>query len=134
VGDALPGSLLSAVDYIEVIGKCLDFGDDYVAVLRRFAALSVVVVAHDASLAQRAGGLRPLTKKMGRSLADRAAWPNARENACGFDGRPLVVVTASRHRNPPHSLGWPALLPLTFALPESRRSMTDQQRRGEFRP
>jgi ribonuclease VapC len=72
VGDALPGSLLSAVNYTEVIGKCLDYGDDYVAVLRRFAALGVVVVAHDASLAQRAGELRQLTKKMGLSLADRA--------------------------------------------------------------
>lgn len=68
----MPGSLLSAVNYTEVISKSLDRGDDYAAALRRFAALGVVVVAHDARLAQRAGELRPITKKMGLSLADRA--------------------------------------------------------------
>lgn len=72
VHGALPGALLSAVNYTEVIGKCLDRGEALATALRKIAALGVVVVAHDARLARRAGELRPLTMKFGLSLADRA--------------------------------------------------------------
>jgi ribonuclease VapC len=34
--------------------------------------MGFAVVAHDAQLARRAGELRPLTKRLGMSLADRA--------------------------------------------------------------
>ena len=69
---ALPGSLLSSVNYTEVIGKCLDRGEAFAAVLRKLAAMGLAVIAHDAQLARRAGELRPLTKRLGMSLADRA--------------------------------------------------------------
>ncbi len=69
---ALPGALLSSVNYTEVIGKCLDRGETLGAALRKLAAMGLEVVAHDAQLARRAGELRPLTKRLGMSLADRA--------------------------------------------------------------
>jgi ribonuclease VapC len=72
VATALPGALLSAVNYTEVIGKCLDRGDALPVALRRLAAMGVTIVAHDARLAQRAGELRALTRRLGLSLADRA--------------------------------------------------------------
>lgn len=69
---ALLGSLLSSVNYTEVIGKCLDRGEALAVVLRKFAAMGLVIVSHDALLARRAGELRPVTKRLGMSLADRA--------------------------------------------------------------
>ena len=72
VRQALPGALLSAVNYTEVIGKALDHGEAFSVALRKLAAMGFAVNAHDAQLAQRAGELRPLTKRLGMSLADRA--------------------------------------------------------------
>jgi ribonuclease VapC len=72
VEDTLPGALLSSVNYTEVIGKCLDRGEAFDAALRNIATIGIDVVAYDAALARRAGQLRPLTKKFGLSLADRA--------------------------------------------------------------
>ena len=69
---ALPGALLSAVNYTEVIGKCLDRGDTVAAVLRKLAAMGMTVVAYDRKLAQRAGELQPLGRRSGLSLGDRA--------------------------------------------------------------
>jgi PIN domain nuclease of toxin-antitoxin system len=68
----LPGALLSSVNYTEVIGKCLDRGEDLGIVLRKLAAMGLVIVAYDAQLARRAGELRPLTRRLGMSLGDRA--------------------------------------------------------------
>ena len=68
----LPGALLSAVNYAEAIGKCLERGETLAVTLRKLDALGVTVVAHDASLAQRAGELLPLTRRFGLSLGDRA--------------------------------------------------------------
>lgn len=68
----LPGALLSTVNYTEVIGKCLDRGDELGVALRKLAAIGFTVVPHDVRLAQRAGALRPLTKRLGMSLGDRA--------------------------------------------------------------
>ena len=72
VTPVLLGSLLSSVNYTEVIGKCLDRGETRDAVLRKLAAMGFAVVAHDIDLARRAGELLPLTKQFGLSLADRA--------------------------------------------------------------
>jgi len=72
VSAALPGALLSSVNYTEVIGKCLDRGEAISGVLRNIAAIGVQIVAHDLLLAQRTGELRPLTRRFGLSLADRA--------------------------------------------------------------
>lgn len=68
----LPGALLSAVNYSEVIGKALDRGEAFGVGLRKLAGMGLVIVAHDAQLARRAGELRPVTKRLGMSLADRA--------------------------------------------------------------
>lgn len=68
----LPDALLSAVNYTEVIGKCLDRGESLDRAVRKLAALGFHIVAHDASLARRAGEMRALTKRLGLSLADRA--------------------------------------------------------------
>ena len=85
----LPGALLSAVNYTEVIGKALDRGDTLAASLHKLAAMGVEIVAHDARLAQRAGELRPLTKRAGLSLADRACLALAERER-------LPVLTADR--------------------------------------
>lgn len=68
----LPGALLSAVNYSELIGKCLDRGDPLDHAIRKLAALGFQIVAHDAALARRAGEMRIPTKRLGLSLADRA--------------------------------------------------------------
>ena len=68
----LPDALLSAVNYTEVIGKCLDRGDTPDRAVRKLATLGFHIVAHDAALARRAGEMRTLTKRLGLSLADRA--------------------------------------------------------------
>lgn len=69
---ALLGALLSSVNYTEIVGKCLDRGEAMSDVLRKLAAMGMHVVAHDLQLAQRTGELRPLTRRFGLSLADRA--------------------------------------------------------------
>lgn len=86
----LPGALLSSVNYTEVVGKCLDRGEAMSGVLRKLAAMGLHVVAHDLQLAQRTGALRPLTRRFGLSLADRACLALAeRERA--------PVLTADRN-------------------------------------
>lgn len=85
----LPGALLSAVNYTEIVGKCLDRGDTLTTTLRKLAGLGVSTVAHDELLAQRAGELRPLTKRLGMSLADRACIALAEREG-------LPILTADR--------------------------------------
>ena len=68
----LPGGLMSTVNYTEVIGKCLDRGETMTGVLSKLAAMGLQIVVHDLQLSQRAGRLRPLTRRFGLSLADRA--------------------------------------------------------------
>ncbi len=86
---ALPGSLLSSVNYTEVVGKALDRGEAFGVALRKLAAMGFVIVSHDAQLARRAGELRPLTRRLGMSLADRACLALAEREA-------LPVLTADR--------------------------------------
>ena len=90
VRPALLGSLLSAVSYTEVIAKCLDRGEALDAVLRKLAAMGMAVVAHDAQLARRAAELRPLTKRLGLSLADRACLALAER-----EGSPVLTADQS---------------------------------------
>ena len=85
----LPGALLSAVNYAETIGKCLERGDTLAVVLRKLAAMGVDVVAYDARLAQRTGELQPLCRRFGLSLGDRACLALAER-----EGAP--VLTADR--------------------------------------
>jgi PIN domain nuclease of toxin-antitoxin system len=86
---ALPGALLSAVNYAEVIGKCLDRGAEIGGVLRKLAAMGFEIVPNDAGLARRTGELRPLTRRYGFSLADRACLALAERQR-------LPVLTADR--------------------------------------
>jgi PIN domain nuclease of toxin-antitoxin system len=69
---AMETSLVSAVNYSEVLAKALDRGDSFETALRKLAGMAFVVVAHDEGLARRAGELRPLTRQFGLSAADRA--------------------------------------------------------------
>jgi PIN domain nuclease of toxin-antitoxin system len=86
---ALPGALVSAVNLSEVIGKCLERGETLITAMAKLAAMGLEIVAHDAGLAMRTGELRPLTRRLGLSLADRACLALAeRERAC--------VLTADR--------------------------------------
>ncbi len=66
------GSLLSAVNYSEVIGKSLDRGRDYGRTLEALAQMGFFIVPHDLFLARRTGELRPATRKFGLSIGDRA--------------------------------------------------------------
>lgn len=85
----LPGALLSAVNYTEAIGKGLDVGEDLNAVLRKLAAMGLVILPHDPDLARRAGALRPVTRHLGISLGDRACLALAQRER-------LPVLTADR--------------------------------------
>jgi len=86
---ALPGALLSAVNYTEVIGKCLEHGDVLAVTLRKLAAMGVAIVPYDARLAQRAGELQPLGRRAGLSLGDRACLALAEREG-------VTVLTADR--------------------------------------
>jgi ribonuclease VapC len=66
------GAFISAVNYSEVVAKALDRGDAFGTVLRKLSRMAFVVIAHDEILARRAGELRPLTRKFGLSVGDRA--------------------------------------------------------------
>ena len=66
------GSLLSAVNYTEVVSRALDRGRTFDHVLRSLARMAVTVVAYDLALARRAAELRLSTRPFGLSLGDRA--------------------------------------------------------------
>lgn len=85
----LPGALLSMVNYTEVIGKCLDRGEGAASALRKIAAMGLFIVSHDARLAQRAGALGPLTRRLGVSFGDRACLALAEQQR-------LPALTAER--------------------------------------
>jgi PIN domain nuclease of toxin-antitoxin system len=86
---ALPGALLSAVNYTEAIGKCLDRGDTLSAALRKLAAMGISIIPYDAKLAQRAGELQTLGRRLGLSLGDRACLSLAEREG-------VPVLTADR--------------------------------------
>lgn len=68
----MAGSLLSAVNYTEVVGRALDRGRSFDHVLRALTQMAFVVVAHDLPLARRAGEFRSATRLYGLSVGDRA--------------------------------------------------------------
>jgi PIN domain nuclease of toxin-antitoxin system len=68
----IAGSLLSSVNYTEVISRALDRGRSFDHVLRSLMQMAFVVVAYDMSLARRAGELRSVTRPFGLSVGDRA--------------------------------------------------------------
>jgi PIN domain nuclease of toxin-antitoxin system len=72
VAEIIAGSLLSTVNYTEVVSKALDRGRRIDHVLRALARMAFVVVSYDLPLARRAGELRPSTRQFGLSVGDRA--------------------------------------------------------------
>lgn len=89
VRGALPGSLLNAVNYSEVLKKTIERGGSGESAAAFIAGLSVMVIPFDAELASIAANLYPQTKEHGLSLADRACLALGIQRNC-------VVLTAER--------------------------------------
>jgi ribonuclease VapC len=66
------GSLLSSVNYTEVMSCAIDRGHSFDRIVMSLARMAFTVVAHDLPLARRAGELRLLTRRFGLSVGDRA--------------------------------------------------------------
>ena len=66
------GAAISAVNFSEVVAKLSHDGMTEAAIHESLDSLGLEVVEFDASLAYQAGFLRPLTKRAGLSLGDRA--------------------------------------------------------------
>jgi PIN domain nuclease of toxin-antitoxin system len=65
-------SLVSSVNYTEVVSKSLDRGRPLDNVIVSIAQMGLAIVSHDQPLALRAGTLRPATRRLGLSIGDRA--------------------------------------------------------------
>lgn len=85
----LADSVISAVNYCEVLGKLIEAGLPEEDAQESFDLLSIEIINFNADLARLAAALRPTTKKMGLSLGDRSCL------ALGLERR-NIVVTAER--------------------------------------
>ena len=83
----LTESVISSVNYCEVLSKLRDVGMTDAESTASFDLLNVGVADFDANLARIAAGLRPTTKPLGLSLGDRACL------ALALD-RKATVITA----------------------------------------
>lgn len=72
VRQALRGAAISAVNLAEVVTKLVETGVSTDEALSTVRGFPVPVMDFDASLAERTGDLRRVTKTLGLSLADRA--------------------------------------------------------------
>ena len=73
VADAIAdGAVMSAVNFSEVVAKLSYAGMTEAAIHESLDSLGLEIVEFDVSLAYKAGFLRPLTKRIGLSLGDRA--------------------------------------------------------------
>jgi PIN domain nuclease of toxin-antitoxin system len=72
VKDALPDSVIGAVNLAEVITKMDEFGMDAPLIAAVLDPLQLNVIPFDASLAHACGVLRRQTREFGLSLGDRA--------------------------------------------------------------
>jgi len=68
----MPGLVISAVNYSEVVAKLADSGVPEAAILRILNGLSLETIAFDEVQGLQAGLLRPATKGHGLSLGDRS--------------------------------------------------------------
>lgn len=80
VMEDIDDAVLSAVNYAEVVSKLVERGRDIHAVREAIGGLGVPIIAFDQALAERTGGLRPLTRHRGLSLGDRACLALAERN------------------------------------------------------
>lgn len=85
----LADSVISAVNYSEVLGKLIDAGLPEKDARESVDLLGVEVAGFDAEMARLAASLRPMTRKLGLSLGDRCCL------ALGL-ARRNTVVTAER--------------------------------------
>ena len=72
VEETLPGALLSAVNFAEVISKLTDRGMDGKVAEAAIQSLGIEVIDFSANQARVTGELRPLTRDAGLSLGVRA--------------------------------------------------------------
>lgn len=72
VAAALPNSVMSAVNYAEVLGKLSDDGWPHDVAATAVRSLGLEVVDFTAAQAEVAGQLRSLSRQAGLSLGDRA--------------------------------------------------------------
>lgn len=89
VAARLPGALVSAVNFSEVVARALEKGMPLEACDRHLGRLPLTVVPFDAALATLAATLKAPTRALGLSLADRACL------ALALDRR-LPAVTGDR--------------------------------------
>ena len=72
VASVLEDSIVSAVNYAEVVSKLVERGASVETVRTALTSIDVRVIDFDMALAQRTGALRAETRRLGFSLADRA--------------------------------------------------------------
>ncbi|MGA2792752.1 MAG: type II toxin-antitoxin system VapC family toxin [Roseiarcus sp.] len=72
VAEALPQSVISAVNLSEAIAKLAEAGLSGEHIAAAMEALQLAIVSFDEEQAQLAGLLRPKTKRAGLSFGDRA--------------------------------------------------------------
>lgn len=79
VTDALPGAVISSVNFAEVFGKLAENGMPPDLIRDTLDSLDVNVQPFEKNLACVVGELRPATKALGLSLGDRACLALAQE-------------------------------------------------------
>ena len=79
--EALPRSMISAVNLSEVYAKLADAGGSEERIAQAVGVLHLKVEPFDGQQAKIAGMLRPATKALGLSFGDRACLAMARINA-----------------------------------------------------
>ena len=89
VRSSLDRAIINTVTLAEVVTKLADSGRSENAVQNTLVELDIRVVPFDQDQAFRAGMLRPVTRKAGLSLGDRACLALAQSTA-------LTVLTADR--------------------------------------
>ena len=72
VARSIPGALISAVNYAEVVGKLADAGMPGDQIALALSSLGLRVMPLDEHAATDVGLLRPATRNRGLSLGDRA--------------------------------------------------------------
>lgn len=86
---AMTESVVSAVNYSEVVAKLVERGGAAAAIRRALDHLHLTVIDFDREQAVQAGGLRQATREAGLSFGDRACLALAMS-------RGLIALTADR--------------------------------------
>jgi PIN domain nuclease of toxin-antitoxin system len=90
VRQRLPDSIISAMNYSEVLKKTIEVGGSIDAVRMHVNALPVSIIAFDIEQAVSTASLYPLTKPLGLSFADRACL------ALGIRSQAAVLTTEKK--------------------------------------